>query len=34
MALELDDPPRRPGFVLRGCTRLPVALGAGAGRRA
>jgi len=34
MALEVNDPPRRPGFVLRGCTRLPVALGAGAGRRA
>jgi len=27
MKLELDDPPRRPGFVLRGRTRLPVRLG-------
>jgi cytochrome P450 len=27
MKLALEDPPRRPGFVLRGRTRLPVHLG-------
>jgi cytochrome P450 len=27
MELELDGPPRRAGFVLRGRTRLPVTLG-------
>ena len=27
MALAVDDPPRRPGFVLHGLSRLPVTLG-------
>jgi cytochrome P450 len=27
MGLEEDPPPRRPGFVLRGCSRLRVAVG-------
>jgi hypothetical protein len=31
LSLEVDDPQRRPGFVLRGCTGLPVSVGDGGG---